>query len=93
MFVPKKDSSLYLYVDYRRLNIVIIKDRCSLPLISKTLDYLYNVRYFIALDLKDTYNYIRIKDGDEWKTTFRSRYRHFEYLVMPFRLTNTLASF
>jgi len=65
MFVSKKYSSLRLYIDYRRLNIVIIKDQCPLPLISKTLDCLCSARYFIALDLKDAYNRIRIKDSDE----------------------------
>ena len=93
LFVPKKDGTLRLCVDYRGLNNVTIKDRCPLPLIGETLDRLSGARYYTTLDLKDAYHRIRIKAGDEWKTAFRTRYGHFEYLVMPFSLTNALASF
>ena len=70
-----------------------IKNRCPLPLISETLDRLSGAWYFSKLDLKDAYHRIPIKRGDEWKTAFRTRYGHFEYLVMPFSLTNALATF
>jgi hypothetical protein len=43
--------------------------------------------------LPTAYTYIRIKEGDEWKTAFRTPYRHFEYLVIPFGLTNAPATF
>ena len=65
LFVPKKDRTLYLYVDYRTLNLVTIKDRYPLPLISETLDRLTGVRYYTTLDLKDTYYRIRIRLGDK----------------------------
>ena len=55
MFVPKKDGGLRLYVDYRGLNKVTIKNRTPLPLISKTLDRLRRSKRFTKLDLKDTY--------------------------------------
>jgi hypothetical protein len=42
----------------------------------------------MKLDITDAYNHIRIAEGKEWKTTFRTKFRHFEYLVMPFGLTN-----
>ncbi|GAB7357806.1 hypothetical protein MBLNU459_g0793t2 [Dothideomycetes sp. NU459] len=93
LFVPKKDGTLRLCVDYRGLNAVTIKDRCPLPLIEETLDRMQGSRYYTSLDLKDAYNRIRIKPGDEWKTAFRTRYGHFEYLVMPFGLTNAPATF
>jgi hypothetical protein len=48
--------------------------------------------YFTALDLRGAYNLIRMKGGEEWKTAFRTYYGHYEYLVMPFRLTNALAT-
>jgi len=57
-----------------------------LPLISKLIDRVKGAKYFIKLDLKSTNNLVRIKEGDEYKITFRTRYGHFEYLVMPFGL-------
>lgn len=93
LFVPKKDGTLRLCVDYRGLNSMTIKNRCPLPLISETLDRLCGARYLTRLDLKDAYHRIRIRPGDEWKTAFRTRYGHFEYLVMPFGLCNAPATF
>ena len=93
LFVPKKDGGLRLCVDYRGLNAITIKNRHPLPLISETLDRLVGAKYFTKLDLKDAYHRVRIKEGDEWKTAFRTRYGHFEYLVMPFGLANAPATF
>ena len=93
MFVPKKSGELRLCVDYRALNRVTEKNRYPLPLISEILDRLSGAKYFTKLDLKDAFHRIRIREGDEWKTAFRTRYGHFEYLVMPFRLTNAPATF
>src|SRR5450432_296828 len=92
MFVPKKDGKLRLCVDYRKLNEIIVKDRYALPRADELRDRLRGAKKFTKLDLKDTYHRIRIKKGEEWKTAFRTRYGHFEYLVVPFRLTNALAA-
>lgn len=93
LFVPKKDGGLRLCVDYRGLNAITIKNRHALPLISETLDRLVGAVVYTKLDMKDAYHRIRIKAGDEWKTAFRTRYGHFEYLVMPFGLANAPATF
>ena len=93
LFVPKKDGGLRLCVDYRGLNAVTVKNRHPLPLITKTLDRLCGAKVFTKLDLKDAYHRIRIREGDEWKTAFRTRYGHFEYMVMPFGLANAPATF
>ncbi|KAF5013432.1 hypothetical protein FDECE_563, partial [Fusarium decemcellulare] len=94
MFVPKPNSDkLRLVVDYRQLNEITEKDRTPLPLITELKDRLFNKKCFTALDLKAAYNLIRIKEGDEWKTAFRTKYGLYEYLVMPFGLTNAPAAF
>jgi len=80
-------------VDYRGLNKITKKNRYPLPLISGLLDRLCTKKIFTKLDFRGAYNLLRIRPGDEWKTTFCTRYGHFEYTVMPFGLTNAPAVF
>ena len=93
LFILKKDGSLRLYVDYRGLNAITIKNHYPLPLISETIDCLARARIYTQLDLWDVYHCIQIKDGNEWKTAFHTRYGHYEYTIMPFGLINMLATF
>jgi hypothetical protein len=93
LFVPKKDGELRLCVDYRGLNKLTVKNRYPLPLTSEILDRLSKATCFTKLDLRNAYHRVRIREGDEWKTAFRTRYGHFEYLVMPFGLANAPATF
>ena len=93
LFISKKNDNFRLCVDYRDLNAITIKNRHSLSLIEKTLNRLIDVVYFIKLNLKNVYHRIRIRKNDEWKIAFRTRYEHFEYIVMSFDLTNASVIF
>ena len=90
--VPKKDGKKPV-VDYQNQNNVTEKDSTPLPRIDHTLDQLIGSQLFTKIDLKDAFNQMRIKEGDKWKTAFKTRYGTFEYLVMLFGLTNAPATF
>ncbi len=93
MFTPKPDGVLRLCVNYRGLNSMTIKNRYPLPLIDDRVDRLSDACAFTKVNVKNAYHRLRIQEGDEWKTAFRIRYGLFEYLMMPFKLTNAPASF
>ncbi|KAF8698542.1 hypothetical protein RHS03_07547, partial [Rhizoctonia solani] len=93
MFAKKADGSLRLVVDYRKLNDVTHKNVYPLPRQDNLMAKLRHAKIFAKLDLQWGYNNVQIKEGDEWKTAFRTKYGLFEYLVMPFGLTNAPAAF
>ena len=93
LFVKKGDGNLRLCVDYRGQNLITKKNRYPLPLISESLDRVDGAKIFTKLDIRAAYNWIRIWEGDKWKTAFRSRYSHYEYQVMPFGVVNGPATF
>jgi len=93
LFVPKKDKTKRLCVDFRKLNEITVKNRYPLPRIDELQDRLQGMKWFTAIDIREAYYRIRIKQGEEWKTAFRTRYGQYEYCVMPFGLTNAPASF
>jgi len=78
IFVPKKDGSLRICMDYRGLYKVTIKDRTPLPLMTELGERLSKANIFTLLDFKNGYNLVRIKEVDEWKTAFRTIYGLFE---------------
>ena len=86
--MSKKNNELRFYIDYRDLNAIIIKNRYLLFLIFETLNRLCELKIFIKLNLKNVYYKFRIKIDNKWKTTFRTRYDYFEYLIMSFNLVN-----
>jgi hypothetical protein len=93
LFVKKKDQSLRLYVDYRPLNALTVKNKYPLPHINILLDQLANAKAFSKLDLRSGYHKIKIRLEDIPKTAFSTRYGLYEYLVMVFGLTNAPAHF
>ena len=93
LFTPKKNRGLQMYTNYRGLNAITIKNRYLLPLITEIMDRVTRATCFSKIDLKDAYHRIRIKAGDKWKIAFQTRYGHYEFLVVPFGLTNALATF
>jgi len=91
--VKKKDETLRLYVDYRPLNEVTIKNKYPLPRINLLFDQLAGARVFPKIDLRSGYHQIKIKPEDIPKTAFTTRYGLYEHLVMSFGLTNAPSHF
>ncbi|KAK3516827.1 hypothetical protein QTP70_023701 [Hemibagrus guttatus] len=92
-FVAKKDGGLRPCIDYQALNKITVKFRYPLPLVPLALERLRGATVFTKLDLCSTYNLIRIREGDEWKTAFVTSTGHYEYLVMPYGLVNAPSVF
>ena len=93
LFAKKKEKTLRLCIDYRKLNRVMIKNRYPLPRIDDFFDQLKGARVYSIIDLRTDYHQLRVREADIPNTTFRMRYRHFEFTVMPFYLTNAHAAF
>ena len=93
LFAKKPGGGLRFCVDYRALNAITIKNRYPMPLLQETLHRLSTAQWFTKLDVIAGFNKIRIAEGHEWLTAFRTRFGLFETLVTPFGLSNAPATF
>jgi hypothetical protein len=88
LFARKPDGSLRMCIDYRGLNALTVKDRYPLPRIDELLDTLVGSSVFTLLDCAQGFHQIRIHEPDIEKTAFNTRYGQYEWVVMPFGLSN-----
>ena len=88
LFVKKKDGTMHMCIDYRKLNKVTVKNKYPLPRIDDLFDQLQGKWHFSKIDLRSTCHQVRLKEEDIPKNAFQTKYDHYEFLVMLFGLMN-----
>ena len=91
--MKKKYGTLRLCIDYRQLNKVTLKNKYPLPRIDDFFDQMRGAKVFSKIELRSSNHQVRIKDEDIHTTTFRTSYGHYEFVVVPFGLTNAPTTF
>jgi hypothetical protein len=93
VLVKKKYGTMQMRIDFWALNKKTIKNRCPIPRVDELLEELHGVVYFTNIDLRSGYHQIKMREEGISKIAFKCHYDHYEFLVMPFRLTNAPATF
>src|SRR5438477_8489681 len=93
LFVKKPNGSLQFCIDYQKLNAITHRDQYPLPLIDETLAHLSQAKIFMKLDICQAFHWIHIDPDSEDLTMFQTHYRSYKCKVLPFGLTNGLATF
>jgi hypothetical protein len=93
LFVKKNDGTQRIYIDYRGLNDMTVKNKYLLPRMDELFDQLQGASYYSKLDLRQRYYQVKVKEEDIPKTAFNTRYGHIEFVIMPFGVTNAPTTF